>query len=124
MKILVVDDMPLMRHVLINMLRQLKFDDIVEATDGQQAFQLLEKGSYQLLITDLNMPKMDGHCLLSKIRASDSLNQLPVLIVTCEDSKEKVQQVIKQKVNGFIIKPFCLTTLKNQLKHILPNVKL
>ena len=119
MKILVVDDMPLMRHVLINMLRRLEYKDITEATDGAQAFDLLEKHSFDLVITDLHMPKMDGKCLLNHIRETPELSDLPVLMVTCEDSKQTVNEMITAKVNGFIIKPFCLNTLQKQLSRIV-----
>ncbi|MEQ3442496.1 response regulator [Pseudoalteromonas sp. BZP1] len=119
MKILVVDDMPLMRHVLINMLRRLDYNDITEATDGAQAFDLLEKHSFDLVITDLHMPKMDGKYLLNHIRENPLLSDLPVLMVTCEDSKQTVNEMITAKVNGFIIKPFCLNTLQKQLSRIV-----
>jgi two-component system chemotaxis response regulator CheY len=119
MKILVVDDMPLMRHVLINMLRRLDYNDITEATDGAQAFDLLEKQTFDLVITDLHMPKMDGRCLLNHIRETPTLANLPVLMVTCEDSKQTVNEMITARVNGFIVKPFCLNTLQKQLSRIV-----
>ena len=80
MKILVVDDMPLMRHVLINMLRQLDYKDIVEATDGLQALNILQNQMFDLVITDLHMPKMDGITLLDNIRKDAELKNLPVLM--------------------------------------------
>ncbi|WP_417698732.1 response regulator [Pseudoalteromonas lipolytica] len=119
MKILVVDDMPLMRHVLINMLRSLDYNDIIEATDGSQALELLEKQHFDLVITDLHMPKMDGKCLLNHIRETPEFDDLPVLMVTCEDSKQTVTDMIAAKVSGFIIKPFCLNTLQKQLSRIV-----
>lgn len=121
MKILVVDDMPLMRHVLINMLRRLDFDDITEATDGNQAIELLGKQHFDLVITDLHMPKMDGKCLLMQMRDSPDFHNIPVLMVTCEDSKQTVTDMISAKVNGFIIKPFCLNTLNKQLSRIVKH---
>ncbi len=121
MKILVVDDMPVMRHVLINMLRQLNYTDISEATDGVQAMMLLNRDDYDLVITDLHMPKMDGKNLLTRIRETPDLAHIPVLMVTCEDTKEKVKEVIAAKVSGFIIKPFCLNTLNKQLQRLLPD---
>ncbi|TMO03657.1 response regulator [Pseudoalteromonas sp. S558] len=121
MKILVVDDMPLIRHVLINMLRKLQFDDLVEATDGVQAFTLLHQQHFDLVITDLYMPKMDGKVLLKRIRDDEKLASLPVLIVTCEDSCEAVKEIIATKVSGFIIKPFNLKVLSDHLNLIIAD---
>ena len=125
MKVLVVDDMPLMRHVLINMLRKLNFDKITEATDGKQALALMQKQEFDLVITDLHMPKMDGKTLLTQIREDLILSDTPVLMVTCEDNKQSIKEIIAAKVDGFIIKPFNLNTLENQLKKIntVPAVK-
>ena len=120
MKILVVDDMPLMRHVLINMLRALNFPDLVEATDGVQALSFLKNQDFDLVITDLHMPKMDGKTLLNSIRDDQALKAIPVLMVTCEDNSAAIKEIIAAKVSGFIIKPFCLNTLDKQLKKIVP----
>ncbi|MBH0056786.1 response regulator [Pseudoalteromonas sp. SWXJZ94C] len=119
MKILVVDDMPLMRHVLINMLRKLEYDDIVEATDGIQAFTLLHQQHFDLVITDLHMPKMDGKNLLNRIRDDVKLASLPVLMVTCEDNGDRVKEIIAANVSGFIIKPFNLNVLSTQLNIVI-----
>jgi two-component system chemotaxis response regulator CheY len=116
MKILVVDDMPLMRHVLINMLRRLEYSDIVEATNGLQALDLLHIQHFDLVITDLHMPKMDGVNLLLNIRKDKALADTPVLMVTCEDGTDKVKQIIAAKVSGFIVKPFNMNILSSQLK--------
>ncbi|ADT70466.1 MAG: two-component system chemotaxis response regulator CheY [Pseudoalteromonas tetraodonis] len=118
MKILVVDDMPLMRHVLINMLRQLDYKDIVEATDGLQALNILQNQMFDLVITDLHMPKMDGITLLDNIRKDAELKNLPVLMVTCEDSSSTVKKAINAKVSGFIVKPFNMNVLSAQLTRL------
>jgi len=125
MKILVVDDMPLMRHVLINMLRQLDYKEIVEATDGLQALKILQDQMFDLVITDLHMPKMDGITLLDNIRKDAELVNLPVLMVTCEDSSETVKKIINAKVSGFIVKPFNMNVLAAQLTRLSkkPKVK-
>jgi len=119
MKILVVDDMPLMRHVLINMLRKLEYADTVEATDGIQAFTLLHQQHFDLVITDLHMPKMDGKNLLNRIRDDVKLASLPVLMVTCEDNGDRVKEIIAANVSGFIIKPFNLNVLSTQLNIVI-----
>lgn len=118
MKILVVDDMPLMRHVLINMLRQLNYKNVVEATDGYQALKILSQQKFDLVITDLHMPKVDGVNLLDKIRHDEALVDLPVIMITCEDNADTVKQVIKAKVSGFIIKPFNMNVLSAQLNRL------
>ena len=118
MKILVVDDMPLMRHVLINMLRQLDYKNVVEATDGQQALKILRQQKFDLVITDLHMPKVDGVNLLDNIRHDQALVDLTVIMVTCEDNADTVKQVIKAKVSGFIIKPFNMNVLSAQLNRL------
>ena len=118
MKLLVVDDMPLMRHVLINMLRQLDYKNVVEATDGQQALKILRQQKFDLVITDLHMPKVDGVNLLDNIRHDQALVDLPVIMVTCEDNADTVKQVIKAKVSGFIIKPFNMNVLSAQLNRL------
>jgi len=123
MRILVVDDMPLMRHVLINMLRQLDYKDIVEATDGLQALTILKNQLIDLVITDLHMPKMDGITLLDNIRKdAEQLKNLPVLMVTCEDSSSTVKKAINAKVSGFIIKPFSMNVLSAQLTRLANKV--
>ncbi|MCK8136233.1 MAG: response regulator [Pseudoalteromonas tetraodonis] len=118
MKILVVDDMPLMRHVLINMLRRLDYIDIVEATDGLQALNILQNQMFDLVITDLHMPKMDGITLLDNIRKDAELKNLPVLMVTCEDSSSTVKKAINAKVSGFIVKPFNMNVLSAKLTRL------
>lgn len=123
MRILVVDDMPLMRHVLINMLRQLDYKDIVEATDGLQALTILKNQLIDLVITDLHMPKMDGITLLDNIRKDAELVNLPVLMVTCEDSSETVKKIINAKVSGFIVKPFNMNVLAAQLTRLSKKPK-
>ncbi|WP_462160058.1 response regulator [Pseudoalteromonas sp. GB56] len=118
MKVLVVDDMPLMRHVMINMLRKLNFTDVVEATDGHQALKLLETTKFDLVLTDLNMPKISGKDLFMTIRSNKEWGYIPVIVVTCEDQKDIVTELISANVDGFIVKPFNLATLKKQIDHL------
>ena len=118
MKVLVVDDMATMRHVMMNMLRYVGFEQLDEAVDGLQAFSMLKNAKYDLVITDLNMPKMSGQQLLQLIRSDQKLKDTPVIMVTCENDKQKVQQALLEKVSGFILKPFNLQILENQLKRL------
>jgi two-component system chemotaxis response regulator CheY len=122
MRVLVVDDMAAMRHVMINMLRHVGFEHLDEAVDGFQALGMLKNASYDLVITDLNMPKMDGQQLLKSIRNDQKLKDTPVIMVTCENDKKKVQQALLEKVSGFILKPFNLQTLEKQLSRLRAEV--
>jgi len=118
MKILVVDDMISMRHVMIHMLRDLGYNDLEESADGLQAFDKLKKGHFDLLITDYYMPNINGKELLERIRYNEKLKKLPVLMVSCEDDQKKIKSLIKAQVTGFIVKPFTANTLKKQLNWI------
>jgi len=118
MKILVVDDMTTMRHVLLHMLRDLGHVDCDEAIDGLQALTLLHKKHYDLLITDLHMPNLDGKQLLEKVRSESQLSKIPVLMISSEDETSKIKEIIAAKVTGFIVKPFNYNTLEKQIKKI------
>lgn len=118
MKILVIDDMVSMRHVMLHMLRSLGHTDIDEAADGLQALNLLNKKRYDLVITDFHMPRMDGKQLLKSIRSSKNLADLPVLMISCEDEKKQIQAIITSDVTDFILKPFSLQTLERKIEHI------
>jgi len=118
MKILVVDDMTTMRHVLLHMMRDLGHADCDEAIDGLQALTLLHKNQYDLLITDLHMPNLDGKQLLEKVRSESELSKIPVLMISSEDERSKVKEIIAAKVTGFIVKPFNYNTLQKQIHKI------
>ncbi len=118
MKILVVDDMSSMRGVMLQMLASLGHSETDEASNGLQALKLLRQNEYDLLITDLHMPNLDGKQLLEKVRHDKKLHDLPVLMVSCEDDKKIVKGLIAGKVTGFMVKPFNLNTLKKQLQWI------
>ncbi len=118
MRILVVDDMVSMRHVMLHMLRSLGHTDIDEAADGLQALNLLNKKRYDLVLTDFHMPRMDGKQLLKSIRGSKNLADLPVLMISCEDEKKQIQAIITSDVTDFILKPFSLQTLERKIEHI------
>ena len=121
MKILVVDDMPSMRQVMLHMLTSLGHNDPDEASCGLHALKMLRLNDYDLLITDLHMPNLDGEQLLSKIRQDKKLHNLPVLMVSCEDDKAKIMTLIAGEVTGFMVKPFNCNTLKKQLHWISSN---
>jgi len=118
LKVLVVDDFPTMRRIVKNLLKQLGYENIDEAEDGSQALAKLKAGGYGLLITDWNMPVMEGIDLLKNVRADDALKELPVLMVTAEAEKDKVITAIKAGVDNYVVKPFTAEVLKEKLEKI------
>jgi two-component system, chemotaxis family, chemotaxis protein CheY len=118
MKILTVDDFSTMRRIIRNMLRQLGYNNIVEAEDGAEALSLLQREKVDFVISDWNMPHMNGLDLLKAIRADDNLKPLPVLLVTAEALKENVVEALKAGVNNYVVKPFTAETLKERIDAI------
>ena len=121
MKVLVVDDMASMRQVMKHMLVKLGHETPDEAGCGVQALKMLRTNDYDLLITDLHMPNLDGEQLLKKVRQDIRLHSLPVLMVSSEDDKTKIMAVIAGEVTGFMVKPFDLATLRKQLDWVQPS---
>ena len=120
MNILVVDDFSTMRRIIINVLRQLGFDNISEAEDGAKALHILEGQPFDFVITDWNMPEMSGLDLIKAIRASDDdkLKGIPVLMVTAEALQDNIIAAAKAGVNNYIIKPFDAQTLGEKINKI------
>ena len=118
MKILTVDDFSTMRRVIRNMLRQLGYNNIIEAEDGVAAFTKLQTEKVDFVISDWNMPNMSGLELLKAIRADEHLKPLPVLLVTAEALKENVVEALKAGVNNYVVKPFTAETLKGKIDAI------
>lgn len=121
-KILVVDDFSTMRRIIKNLLRDLGFNNTAEADDGLTALPMLQSGNFDLLITDWNMPGMQGIDLLKAVRADPKLSTLPVMMVTAEQKKEQIIEAAKAGVNGYIVKPFTAATLKEKLEKIFERM--
>lgn len=118
-KVMVVDDFPTMRRIVKNLLKQIGFENIDEAEDGAQALSKLKGGGYGLVVSDWNMPNMEGIDLLRKIRQeADPLKSIPFLMVTAEAEKEKVIEAIKAGVDNYVVKPFTAEVLKEKLEKI------
>lgn len=118
-KVLVVDDFPTMRRIVKNLLKQIGFENIDEAEDGAQALNKLKSGNYGLVVSDWNMPSMEGIDLLRNIRQeAEPLKNIPFLMVTAEAEKEKVIEAIKAGVDNYIVKPFTAEVLKEKLEKI------
>jgi two-component system chemotaxis response regulator CheY len=122
MKVLVVDDFSTMRRIVKNLLRDLGFTNIQEADDGSTALPMLQGGDFDFVVTDWNMPGMQGIDLLKAIRADASLAHIPVLMVTAEAKKEQIVMAAQAGVNGYIVKPFTAATLKTKLDKIFERL--
>ncbi len=116
MKVLVVDDFSTMRRIVKNLLRDLGFTNIQEADDGSTALPMLQNGDFDFVVTDWNMPGMQGIDLLKAIRADANLAHIPVLLITAEAKKEQIVMAAQAGVNGYIVKPFTAATLKNEIR--------
>lgn len=123
MKILVVDDFPTMRRIVKNLLRQLGYENIEEAEDGIQAYSKLKNDGFEFIVSDWNMPNMDGFELLKKVKSDPELRDIPFLMVTAEAEKEKVIEAIKAGVSNYIVKPFTAEILKEKMDKILEKLK-
>ncbi len=117
-KILIVDDMQTMRRLLKSALNGLGYNNVVDADGGAAALTLLESGGFALLITDWNMPGMEGIDVLKAVRANDKLKSLPVLMVTAEAKKEQILEAAEAGVNGYVVKPFQPAQLKEKLDRL------
>jgi two-component system chemotaxis response regulator CheY len=123
MKILVVDDFSTMRRIVKNLLRDLGFNNCQEADDGSTALPMLKTGSFDFVVTDWNMPGMQGIDLLRAIRADEKLAHIPVLLVTAEAKKEQIIAAAQAGVNGYIVKPFTAATLKEKIEKIFERIE-
>ena len=119
LKILAVDDSPTMRRIIINTLKRAGFTDITEATDGKDALAKLKVDNFNFVITDWNMPEMDGLTFVHTIRGMEEFKDLPVLMVTTRSVKEDIVTAMKAGVNNYIVKPFTPDTLKQKIEQIL-----
>ena len=122
MKFLVVDDFSTMRRIVRNLLKDLGFVNVDEAEDGAIALQKLKAGGFDFVISDWNMPNMDGLALLQAIRADGSLKRIPVLMVTAEAKKENIVAAAQAGANGYVVKPFTAATLDEKLNKIFQNM--
>lgn len=120
MKILVVDDHESMRRIEKQILNDLGYPNVDMADDGATALPMLMAGSYDFVITDWNMPQMEGIDLLKAIRADDRIGKTPVLLVTAESKKERIVEAAQAGVNDYVVKPFNADTLAAKISRIFP----
>ena len=120
MRVLVVDDFSTMRRIIKNILRQLGFNNVVEADDGTTAWDVLNKDKIDFVISDWNMPQMTGIELLRKVRGSEEFADLPFLMVTAEAQQENIIEAVQAKVSNYIVKPFTPEVMKQKIDKIFP----
>ncbi|MDT3669309.1 MAG: chemotaxis response regulator CheY [Aromatoleum sp.] len=122
MKFLVVDDFSTMRRIVRNLLKELGFTNVDEAEDGAVALQKLNSAQFDFVVTDWNMPNMDGLTLLQTIRQTPHLRHLPVLMVTAEAKKENIIAAAQAGASGYIVKPFTAATMSEKLEKIFEKI--
>jgi two-component system chemotaxis response regulator CheY len=119
MAVLIVDDYKTMLRIIRNLLRQIGFNNVDEASDGATALQKLRRDNFGLVISDWNMEPMTGLQLLKEVRSDEKLRGLPFIMVTAESKTENVIAAKKAGVNNYIVKPFNAATLKTKMTAVL-----
>lgn len=122
LRFLVVDDFATMRRIVRNLLQDLGYKNIEEAEDGQDALNRLRTSSFDFVVSDWNMPHIDGLQLLKTIRQEPELMKLPVLMVTAEAKRENIIAAAQAGANGYIVKPFTAATLEEKLGKIFEKL--
>ncbi len=123
MKILIVDDFSTMRRIVRNLLKEIGYTNADEAEDGQAALAKLKNGNFEFVVSDINMPNMNGFELLTQIKADAALKHLPVLMVTAEAKKEDIVTAAQAGASGYIVKPFTKATLEDKVNKIVAKMK-
>jgi len=119
MNVLIVDDYKTMLRIIRNLLKQLEFDNVEEATDGTEALAKLRAGNFGLVISDWNMEPMTGLDLLKEVRADARLKNLPFIMITAESKTENVVAAKQAGVSNYIVKPFNAETLREKIEKVL-----
>lgn len=121
-RFLVVDDFSTMRRIVRNLLKELGYSNVDEAEDGAGALAKLRSEQFDFVISDWNMPVMDGLTMLQNIRADAALSKIPVLMVTAEAKKENIVAAAQAGANGYVVKPFTAATLDEKLSKIFEKM--
>ena len=119
LKFLIVDDFSTMRRIVRGLLKEMGCNNAEEAEDGAVALHMLKNGKFDFVVSDINMPNMNGFDLLKAIKADEQLKHLPVLMVTAEARKEDIVLAAQSGAAGYIVKPFTKATLEEKLQKIL-----
>jgi two-component system chemotaxis response regulator CheY len=120
MRILLVDDFLTMRRVVRSLLHDMGFDDVAEAGDGAAALERLQGEMVDVVITDMEMPTMNGFELLASIKKDERLKHLPVLMITAEARKDDIVRAVQAGAAGYLVKPFARAVLEDRLRQIVP----
>ena len=122
LKFLIVDDFSTMRRIVRGLLKEMGCNNADEAEDGAVALQMLKNAHYDFVVSDINMPNMNGFDLLKAVKADDQLKHLPVLMVTAEARKEDIVLAAQSGAAGYIVKPFTKATLEEKLQKIMQKL--
>ena len=122
LKILAVDDSPTMRRIIVNTLKRAGYEDVTEASDGKDALAKMKVDQFGFVITDWNMPEMDGLTFVNHVRSAPEFKDMPILMVTTRSVKDDIIEAMKAGVNNYIVKPFTPDTLSEKIQQVLKAV--
>ena len=122
MKFLIVDDFSTMRRIVRGLLKEIGYQNADEAEDGAVALNMMKNTKYDFIVSDINMPVMNGFELLNAVKADANLKHLPVLMVTAEARKEDIVRAAKDGAAGYIVKPFTKATLEEKVQKIMQKL--
>jgi two-component system chemotaxis response regulator CheY len=122
LKFLVVDDFSTMRRIIRGLLKEMGCNNVDEAEDGAVALTMLKANKYDFVVSDINMPNMNGFELLKAVKAEESIRHLPVLMVTAEARKEDIVLAAQSGAAGYIVKPFTKATLEEKVQKIMQKL--
>lgn len=117
-KVIFVEDSPTMRRIIMNSLSKIGIEDITEAENGKDALDKMGDESWDMVITDWNMPEMNGEELVKELRSQEKYNDMPILMITTRGMQDDVMTAIKMGVNGYVVKPFTPEILKKKIADI------
>ena len=122
MRILIVDDFSTMRRIVKNLLADLGFTNVDEADDGSTAWPMIQTLSYDLIVSDMNMPNMSGTELLKQLRSDEYLKRIPFILITAEAKREQFLEAAQLGVDGYIVKPFTAEKLNRQIEKVFEQL--
>ena len=122
LKFLIVDDFSTMRRIVRGLLKEMGCNNADEAEDGAVALNMLKAQRYDFVVSDINMPNMNGFDLLKAVKADEALRHIPVLMVTAEARKEDIVLAAQSGAAGYIVKPFTKATLEEKVQKILQKI--
>ncbi len=122
LKFLIVDDFSTMRRIVRGLLKEMGCNNADEAEDGAVALSMLKANKYDFVVSDINMPNMNGFALLKAVKAEENLKHIPVLMVTAEARKEDIVMAAQSGAAGYIVKPFTKATLEEKVQKILQKI--